>query len=85
MQRRRVREPSRLLPDALWLRAARARTQVVTYTYAILKVSPATWQEIHDKLVKLGYEDQITGPLEGSVLMVDGIIDMHGIALQEQP
>lgn len=51
----------------------------MTHTYAILKVSPATWQEIHDKLRAAGYEDQFH-EVEGRIA-----IDMHGIALQEQP
>ena len=42
----------------------------MTYTYAILKVSPATWQEIYDKLKVAGYEDQFhdDGDADGVVI-----------------
>lgn len=48
----------------------------VTHTYAVLKVSPAAYAEIREKLEAAGYADQFHedpfGPL----------IDMHGIAIQ---
>lgn len=50
----------------------------MSYTYAILKVSPATYAEIQAKLEAAGYghafHDQADGP----------VIDMHGIALQAE-
>lgn len=50
----------------------------MTYTYAILKVSPAAYAEIAKKLMDAGYEDQFHGD-DGDD---DGVvIDMHGIAL----
>ena len=48
----------------------------MTYTYAVLTVSPAAYAEIREKLEAAGYDhafhDQDGGP----------VIDMHGIALQ---
>lgn len=51
----------------------------MTYTYAVLEVSPAAYEEIREKLVKAGYqhafhEDRTHGP----------VIDMHGIALGKE-
>lgn len=48
-----------------------------THTYAILGVSPAAFEEIKAKLEKAGYDDQIHD--DGAT------IDMHGIALQQEP
>lgn len=49
------------------------------YTYAILKVSPETYQEIRDKLAAAGYQHAFHDD-DG-----DGeVIDMHGIALQAE-
>ena len=50
----------------------------MTYTYAILDVSLATWQEIYDKLKAAEY-DQAFHEVDGRV-----VIDMHGIALQAE-
>lgn len=51
-----------------------------THTYAILKVSHATYEEIRAKLEAAGYQDQFHDDRDG-----DGIvIDMHGIALADQ-
>lgn len=51
-----------------------------TYTYAILEVSHAAYQEIKDKLAAAGYSDQFhdDGDEDGVV------IDMHGIALKDE-
>ena len=52
----------------------------MTYTYAILKVSHAAYEEIKAKLEAAGYQDQFHDDRDG-----DGIvIDMHGIALADQ-
>lgn len=48
----------------------------MTYTYAILPVSKAAFEEIRAKLVEAGYGDAISED--------DGVIDMHGIALQPE-
>jgi hypothetical protein len=48
----------------------------MTHTYAILKVSPACFAEIHAKLKEAGYEDQFEEDEFGV------LIDMHGIAIQ---
>lgn len=47
----------------------------MTYTYALLDVSPACWQEIHDKLKTAGYENQFHD--RGGWV----VIDLHGIGL----
>lgn len=47
-----------------------------TYTYAILEVSAAAYDEIRGKLNKAGYSDQFHKD-EGAE-----VIDMHGIALK---
>ncbi len=47
----------------------------MTYTYAILDVSPEAHQEIHVKLKAAGYQ---------RALHEDGVIDMHGIALRAE-
>ncbi len=44
----------------------------MTYTYAILEVSPAVYGEVQGKLLEAGYRDAIR----------EGVIDMHGIALR---
>lgn len=48
----------------------------VTHTYAILKLSKTAYEEIREKLVKAGYDDQFHGE-EGKET-----IDMHGIGVQ---
>jgi hypothetical protein len=51
----------------------------MTYTYAILDVSPAAYAEIRAKLAAVGY---------GHSFHKDGkdeVIDMRGIALRQQP
>ena len=48
----------------------------MTYTYAILPVSKAAFAEIRAKLIEAGYDDAISED--------DGVIDMHGIALQPE-
>lgn len=48
----------------------------MTYTYAILEVSEATFEEIAKKLKEAEYDDSFQ---EGGK-----IIDMHGIALQKR-
>lgn len=47
----------------------------MTYTFVVLEVSSVAYQEIKDKLVRAGYDDQISE---------DGLIDMHGIAVKEK-
>lgn len=47
----------------------------MTYTYAIMKVSRSTYDEVYKKLKEAGYSDQIDGY---------GNLDMHGIALAEE-
>lgn len=47
----------------------------MSHTYALLEVSPATYVEIRRKLEEAGYQH---------ALHDNGVIDMHGIAL-EQP
>lgn len=47
-----------------------------TYTYALLEVSPAAYEEIKTKLEAAGYADQFHEQDDGKVA-----IDMHGIAL----
>ena len=51
----------------------------MTHTYAILKISPAAYQEIRSKLEAAGYSDQFHGEDNGER------IDMHGIAIQAEP
>lgn len=51
----------------------------MTYTYAILEVSRAAYQEIKQKLEAAGYSDQFHD--NGGKL----VIDMHGIAVAEEP
>jgi|SRR6185295_6072699 len=46
----------------------------MTYTYAILEVSPSAYQEIHDALERAGYAHCFEGR--------EGVIDMHGLALR---
>ena len=47
----------------------------MTHTYAIMKVSRSTYDEVYKKLKAAGYSDQIDR---------DGNLDMHGIALAEE-
>jgi hypothetical protein len=51
----------------------------MTYTYAILEVSAAAYEEIAEKLKAAGYQHAFHK--DGR----DTVIDMHGIALKEQP
>lgn len=44
----------------------------MTYTYAILDISPEAYREIKSKLKEAGYDHAFHGD----------VIDMHGIALQ---
>jgi hypothetical protein len=46
----------------------------VTYTYAILDVSPAAWNEIAEKLRAVGYHH----------VFDRDVMDMHGIALRAE-
>jgi hypothetical protein len=50
----------------------------MTYTYAILEISAAAYNEIRKKLEAAGYSDQFHED--------DGreVIDMHGIAIAEE-
>ncbi|MBF8297395.1 MAG: hypothetical protein HW395_52 [candidate division NC10 bacterium] len=48
----------------------------MTYTYAILSVSQATYDEVKAKLAAAGYDQAFHDDEDGPV------IDMHGIALQ---
>jgi hypothetical protein len=50
----------------------------MTHTYAVLEVSPATFNEICTKLRAAGYESQFHETRSGVVVT----IDMHGLALQ---
>lgn len=47
----------------------------MTYTYVVLRVSPAAYAEIREKLAQAGYQHAFHGDRDGEV------IDMHGIAL----
>lgn len=51
----------------------------MTYTYALLEVSPAAYEEIKTKLEAAGYVDQFHVE-DGKI-----VIDMHGIALVAGP
>lgn len=44
----------------------------MTYTYAVLEVTPSTYAEVEEKLRAAGYDHAIE----------KGVIDMHGLALQ---
>lgn len=46
----------------------------MTYTYALLEVSPLVYGAIKEKLVAAGYEHAIDS---------DGVIDLHGLGLKE--
>lgn len=48
----------------------------MTYTYALLEISRAAYDEIAEKLKAVGHEQAI---------MDGGEIDMHGIALTREP
>lgn len=50
----------------------------MTYTYAILEVSKAAYDEIYKKLMEAGYNQAFHKDDEAVV------IDMHGIALKEK-
>ncbi len=50
----------------------------MTYTYAILDLSPEAYAEIHRKLETAGYADQFHKE-NGRI-----VIDMHGIAVAEE-
>lgn len=47
----------------------------MTYTYAVLKVTKRAWAEIGAKLKQAGYEQAFHD---------DGVVDMHGIAIQPE-
>lgn len=46
-----------------------------THTFATLEVSQAVFDEVEKKLREAGYDHAF----------VDGLIDMHGIALEREP
>lgn len=48
----------------------------MTYTYAVMKVSPSCFEEIKNKLIAVQYEHALHN--DGTTL------DMHGIALEIQ-
>ncbi len=50
----------------------------MTYTYAILAVSKAAFEEVRDRLLAAGYDEQVHEDDDGPVL------DMHGIGLQAE-
>lgn len=50
----------------------------MTYTYAIMEVSPAVYEEIKRKLLEAGYDHAVEVDVDGETL------DMHGIGLQKQ-
>lgn len=55
----------------------------MTYTYAILEVSPATYREIEKKLKEAGYDHVFHADSdEGGQTRI--VIDMHGIALAKK-
>jgi len=47
----------------------------MTHTYAVLDVTRATYEEIRAKLDAAGYADRFHE---------DGLIDLHGLAIQPQ-
>jgi hypothetical protein len=49
----------------------------MTYTFALLDVSPACFYEIHSKLLAAGYGHAFLTEPDGRL-----VIDMHGIALR---
>ncbi len=52
----------------------------MSYTYAILEVSAAAFEEIRAKLERAGYDGQFETDDCGSAVL----IDMHGIAIQAE-
>ena len=52
----------------------------MTYTYAILEVSAAAYDEIRGALEAAGYQDAFHDDGDGYE-----VIDMHGIALRRDP
>jgi hypothetical protein len=52
----------------------------MTYTYVVLDISPEAYKEIADKLRAANYDHVFTDDGEGRE-----IIDMHGIAVREEP
>lgn len=52
----------------------------MTYTYAILQVSKAAYDEIKAKLQAAGYDQAVHEDPDGR----EAVIDMHGIALQAE-
>lgn len=52
----------------------------MTYTYVVLDISPEAYKEIADKLRTVDYDHVFTDDGEGRE-----VIDMHGIALREEP
>lgn len=51
----------------------------MTYTYALLEVSNAAYDEIYKLLLEAGYADQFHNKGDDDI-----IIDMHGIALKRK-
>lgn len=52
-----------------------------TYTYVILEISPAAYEEIKSALLKVGYEDALHKHTEYKV----PVLDMEGLALAPLP
>ncbi len=52
----------------------------MTYSYAILMVSPETYKEIREALSSAGYSDQFIDKAP-----CREVINMHGLALEEHP
>lgn len=58
----------------------------MTYTYAILDVSPECYREIRRLLVAAGHQHRFDGHMPEQIgKPVEEVIDMQGIALREQP
>ena len=51
----------------------------MTYTYAVLEVTAATFREIQDKLVAAGYQHTFKEDRNGQL-----VIDTHGVALRDE-
>jgi hypothetical protein len=50
----------------------------MTYTFVVLKLSQAAFQEVRDKMVAAGYEHALDRNGDGE------LVDMHGIAVQAE-
>lgn len=57
------------------------RLMTTTHTYAVLEVTQSTYDEIKQKLTAAGYQHQFYKSYKQDE---KEIIDMHGIALQEE-